>query len=355
MSKEIRRFERSPQDLSAFHSWEEFEHAPPLTFAIEGFLQNDGITLISGLAGHGKTLILLSMVKALFSKPGTKLWGQFRVNEQASRVIYLIPESGITLFKHRLKIFGLYRYVRDGLLLVRTLSKGPAPKLDEEAALLRVAAHSHVCLDSVVRFGEGDEDSASDNQKGLARYIFRFISAGAKTVVGVHHSPKIFANQHVMTLENMLRGSGDIGAMPGTAWGIKQIDAAQNVIHIENIKPRDFQPCGPFQIIGRPHIDEEGDFRMHKKPGECGTLVEELGSNRRTANKRTTKKEKAVERVMELVKKYGEGITDKEIIEQFKENKWGSLAESTARKHRSDAIECLNAKRGKLRMLKRNA
>jgi len=78
-----------------------------------------------------------------------------------------------------------------------------------------------------------------------------------------------------MRLENVLRGSGDIGAMLATAWGVKQLDAAQNIIHIENVKPRDFQPCAPFQLIGRPAIDDTGDFELYKKPGECGTLMEE--------------------------------------------------------------------------------
>lgn len=78
-----------------------------------------------------------------------------------------------------------------------------------------------------------------------------------------------------MRLENVLRGSGDIGAMVATAWGIKQIDGAQNIIHIENVKPRDFQPCAPFQIIGRPNIDQTGDFALLKRPGECGSLMDE--------------------------------------------------------------------------------
>ena len=43
-----------------FHSIEEFENAAPLRFAISGFLQDAGVTLIGGLAGHGKTLAMLS-------------------------------------------------------------------------------------------------------------------------------------------------------------------------------------------------------------------------------------------------------------------------------------------------------
>ena len=78
-----------------------------------------------------------------------------------------------------------------------------------------------------------------------------------------------------MRLENVLRGSGDIGAMLATAWGIKQLDQERNIIHVENVKSRDFQPCGPFQISGRPSIDERGDFALFKGPGECNPLAAE--------------------------------------------------------------------------------
>jgi len=134
---------------------------------------------------------------------------------------------------------------------------------------------AHVFLDTASRFGEGDENSAGDNMRGLASDIFALLGSGARSVIAAHHSPKPFARENVMRLENVLRGSGDIGAMLTTAWGVKQLDATANVIHIENVKPRDFQPCGPFQIIGRPHIDESGDFRIFKLPGECGPLMDE--------------------------------------------------------------------------------
>ena len=50
-----------------FHSFSDFEDAPSLSFAIKGFLQNNGATLIGGLSGHGKNLLMLSIVKALLS------------------------------------------------------------------------------------------------------------------------------------------------------------------------------------------------------------------------------------------------------------------------------------------------
>ena len=188
-----------------------------------------------------------------------------------------VSEWLVTPFKHRLRLFGLYEYLApsDERLLVRTLSKGPTPCLSDPR-ILYAAKSAHVILDTAVRFStEGDENSARDNQQGLASDIFALLGAGARSVLAAHHSPKPFAKENVMRLENVLRGSGDIGAMLTTAWGIKQLDAAQNIIHVENVKPRDFQPCGPFQIIGRPFIDQAGDFLLHKRPGECGSLMDE--------------------------------------------------------------------------------
>jgi len=107
---------------SVFHTYHEFCNAPPVKFAIAGFLQEAGITLIGGVPGHGKTFIMLSMAKALLS--GTPLFGHaaFEVSTPSQRVVYLCPEVGMGPFSHRLKLFGLSEYVRSGKLLFRTLS-----------------------------------------------------------------------------------------------------------------------------------------------------------------------------------------------------------------------------------------
>jgi AAA domain len=259
-----------------FETWADFENCPPISFSIDGFLQNDGCTMIGGLSGHGKTLILCSIVRALLAGKGTMLWNQFPVLENVERILYLIPECSRAPFKHRLKLFGIYDALApsDGRLLVRTLSKGPTPCLSD-FRILFAAKGAHVFLDTASRFADGDENSAGDNAKGLATDIFALLHSGAKTVQCAHHSPKTFAKENVMRLENVLRGSGDVGAMLTTAWGIKQLDVDQNIIHIENIKPRDFQPCGPFQLIGRPYIDDTADFRLFKPPGVCGSLQDE--------------------------------------------------------------------------------
>ena len=270
-----------PDWREMFHTFADFENATDLTFAIRGFLQNDGATMLGGLSGHGKTLALLSITKALLAGKGARLWNLFDVEEAAARVVYLIPECAIQPFKYRLRLFRLYETLapNDDRLLVRTLSKGATPALSDPR-ILYAAKGAHIILDTATRFTEGDENSAGDNQRGLASDIFALLGAGAKSVLAAHHSPKPFARENVMRLENVLRGSGDVGAMLSTAWGIKQLDAAQNIVHVENLKPRDFEPTGPFQLIGRPNIDQSGDFGLYKKPGDCGSLQDEQKPDR---------------------------------------------------------------------------
>jgi hypothetical protein len=259
---------------SFFDTYAEFENAPPLSFAIEGFLQNDATTGIAGLSGDSKTWTALSIIRALLFGPG-KLWNLFEVPQRAGKVIYLIPESSRTPFKHRLQLMKLYDEICSGRLLVRTLSKGPTPSLTD-AELLREAKGAHIIIDTAVRFlGDVDESSGTAIAEGLSKDFLDLLRADAMSVIPLFHSPKSFATQTVMSLENMIRGSSEFGAVLATAWGVRQIDEATNTVHVQNLKPRDFEPCGPFQLVGRPYIDQESDFHLLKKPGECGTLAEE--------------------------------------------------------------------------------
>ena len=251
-----------------FHSYDEIINAPAARFAIEGFLQEEGITLIGGLAGHGKTLCMLSMVRALLE--GGKLFHHFAVNKTSERVIYLIPEAGLGPFSARLKTFQLEQYIREGRLYCRTLSS-PSQLPLTDSRLLSAVKGADVFLDTAIRFMVGDENSAAE-QKVFAETLFALQRAGARTITGAHHSPKSFGKDNVMTLENVLRGSGDIGAMLTTCWGLSQVDAATNRIFVQNVKARDFLPCDPFVIQGRPSIDSAGYFELTEPPGFAGSL-----------------------------------------------------------------------------------
>jgi hypothetical protein len=141
--------------------------------------------------------------------------------------------------------------------------------------LLREVPGADVFLDTAVRFKEGDENDAGENNE-FAERLFNLQRAGARTITGAHHSPKSFSKDTFMNLENILRGTGDIGAMLCTCWGVRQIDAERNRVYVQNVKPRDFLPCQPFIIQGRPSIDETGYFELTQSPGFAGELSDHV-------------------------------------------------------------------------------
>lgn len=253
-----------------FAAYDDLVAAAEPDFLISPVLQDQGITFIGGLSGHGKTWMLLSIIKALLS--GNKLFGFFAVKRKVGRVLYLSPEVQLGQVKTRLEKFGLMEYVKAGRLLVRSLSEGPARLLAPD--ILMAARDSVAVLDTAVRFADGNENDANANRDGLAARCFAVLEAGALTVIASHHAPKDLENQSHLSLQNVMRGSGDIGAMLSGAWGVYQTNDLNNHVYVCNLKPRDMDKFDPFIIAGRPHINDVGDFRMLTKPGECPPFSE---------------------------------------------------------------------------------
>jgi hypothetical protein len=264
---------------SLFDTLEEFENTPEATFSVAGFLQDYSVTAIAGLSGDGKTWVSLNIAAALLFGPG-KLWDLFEVPDRAEKVIYFIPESSRSTFKTRLKLMGLYDEI-DKRLFVRTLTKGRTVPL-ADPTILRAAKGAHIFCDTAVRFMKAvDENSASEAANGLSEDFFALQRAEAKSVTALFHSPKSVRKDDFMSLENMIRGSSEFGAVLASGWGIRQIDLDTNTVHVSNIKPRDFEPCADFQLIGRPYINQGKGFQLHRRPGECSKLSEYLSELRR--------------------------------------------------------------------------
>ncbi len=190
-----------------------------LKFLIENFLPEECITMIGGLAGHQKTLFAMAMARALTYQK--KLFGYFPTLEQLP-VVYLIPECGDISFRKRMKAFELddpTKFIDPDMFLCRTFSMGPKLELDD-SRLLKFVEGRVVILDTACRFTAAkDENSSADNQV-LAESCFNLLKAGARSVIGLHHAGKGFETKDRMTLENVLRGSGDIGAMLGACYGV---------------------------------------------------------------------------------------------------------------------------------------
>jgi len=242
---------------SLFHSKEEALNAPPVTFLIKDFLQREGVTAVAGPVRERKSLIALNIAHALVT--GEKLFGHFPVVRKPERVLYLCPEVSLGPFTDRLKKIGLLDYVGE-TLFYRTLSAEGTLSL-KDPALAQALPGSVVILDTAIRFLEGDENSSQD-VRAFADGIFELLRAGAEAIVLLHHSPKDSGD--MMTLENAMRGSGDMGAFLCCCWGTKLQDPAhpyESPSFLSNLKQRDFESkdievtCTPdcrMHIVGDP-------------------------------------------------------------------------------------------------------
>jgi hypothetical protein len=231
-------------------------------FLIDSFLPT-GIAFLGGLSSHGKTWLALSMAKALFK--GAKFLEYFAVPTGVP-IIYLIPESGEAAFKARLDRIGLGS-ISDGFFC-QTMKDGPPIQLDDPFLFEAIRdLKPAIFLDTAIRFSPADnENDARQNDRGLASGVFRMMQEGAQAVVGIHHSPKLFGKAKVPTLENTLRGTGDLGAMADAVYALKCVDVPNFKVRISCVKARDFATLSPFVVQGRPHIDEDGDFKLITEP-----------------------------------------------------------------------------------------
>jgi hypothetical protein len=91
-----------------------------------------------------------------------------------------------------------------------------------------------------------------------------------------------------------------------TAWGLTQVDSAATRIYVQNVKARDFLPCAPFIVQGRPSINETGFFDLTHPPGFAGSL----GDNKAQAGRpeMTGKEEKRA--IAVRMKSQGRGYRD---------------------------------------------
>ena len=235
-----------------FHTKEEALNAPPITFLIKDYLMCEGVTGLAAPVRERKSLIALNICHALLT--GEKLFDHFEVVKKPSRVLYLCPEVSLGPFTDRVKKIGLIDYVGERFFY-RTLSSDGRLELQDET-LKTALPGSVVLLDTARRFLKGDENSSADVQ-AFADSIFALLRNGAESVVLLHHSPKEAGD--VMTLENAMRGSGDMGAFLAACWGTRLQDPVnpyQSASYLENLKQRDFE-SQPFEVTCGP------DCRLH--------------------------------------------------------------------------------------------
>jgi hypothetical protein len=242
-----------------YHTFEEMRDAPEPTFLIEGFLQRDSITAIAAPVGQRKTIIAANTVRAILT--GDPLFDYFKVAERPTRVLYLCPEMGLLSFSKRMKNLGLMEYVGKNLFCRTMNSEGDLQLKDLTDEELSGAL---VVIDTAVRFVVGDENSSED-MKLFAKDCFRLMKAGAASVLVLFHSPKGTKEASELTLENAMRGSGDLGAFVSSCWATRMQDPDkewESPSYLRNVKQRDFE-SKPFEVTS----DRQGRLHIVDTPG----------------------------------------------------------------------------------------
>lgn len=244
----------------------------PLQFVVDRFIPAEGVTGIGGPSGHGKTYMMLSLAKHI--SQGTKAFGFLECKQ--SPVLYLLAEGGDSALLKRLNELK----IEDSEdFLARTISQGPILSLNNPG-LVELAKGRVVFLDTFPRWLQGREENSSTQMAALFQLAMEMLTSGAIAVVLAQHATKGSKKAPFrMTADCVFRGSGDIVANLAAGHGIYQLDNQRRdrtLIHVECVKPRDFEPLRPFQLEGKPHINNTGDFECHKTPGACGWFDDEI-------------------------------------------------------------------------------
>jgi hypothetical protein len=249
-----------------FHTIDELPEGEP-AMLIDNFLP-EGVIFIGATTGQGKTWLAGALSKALTQ--GRNFLGTFKVREIVP-VLYLVPEMNGRAFRRRCERFG----IKGQLFRCMTISDGVPCDLSDPALLAAVRELKPVIiLDTAIRFSTGgDENSASDVSQNLAKAIFALIYAGARAVICLHHRSKDSARSEEMTVENVLRGSGDLAAIADAVWGMQYDRGDGSAAYLKEskrlvrlsvrcVKARDFRPPEDFRIQLEPFIDEINDMAV---------------------------------------------------------------------------------------------
>jgi len=266
----IEALARPPLWREKFHTVDELPDGD-IDFLIEGILP-EGVAFVGALSGVGKTWFALSLVRALTT--GKKFLGNWRVANPVN-VLYLCPEMNAKPFKRRCKLMGISER-----FYCQTVSDGVPISLDDSTLAMAIRDLSPVIfLDTAIRFSDAeDENSASQNARGLAEDIKTLQYLGARAIVCLHHRGKAASESEAMTLENVLRGTGDFGALCDVVFGLQHdrgedrdpryIKESKRLtrLHVAVVKARDFTPPDDFIVQLDVFIDEIGDFCILAAP-----------------------------------------------------------------------------------------
>ena len=137
-----------------------------------------------------------------------------------------------------------------------------APPLIGDARLLQIARRWKplIIFDSLIRFHEGDENSATEMAPVMAE--LRALAHAGATVIALHHRAKSEASRY--------RGSSDILGGVDVAFSVSH-DRDAGLLKLQCFKSRF---AAEFKLTLRPEIETRGGFSLADPPGVSRELSE---------------------------------------------------------------------------------
>ena len=229
-----------------FHTRDEVINCPPPTFLIDQFLARQAICAIAAPVAQRKSLIALNVARSLCT--GEPLFGFLPVVNRPSRVLYLCPEMGLVSLSDRIRKIGVAECLGDTLFL-RSMNMRTLELLDIPEAALE---GSVLIIDTAIRFLKGDENSSKDMQL-FSDTLFTIQRRQGRdgAIMALYHSPKATKDVSELTLENCMRGSGELGATITDAHGTRlqnPTDPYNSASFLRHVKCRDYKGVDDFEF-----------------------------------------------------------------------------------------------------------
>jgi len=248
-----------------YHTVEEVRDAPEPTFLIQGFLQKDIVTALAAPVAQRKTILAWNVVRSVLT--GEPFLDYFEVTEKPERVLYLCPEMGVRAIARMIRGLDIMDYLGKTLFLRSMNSEGSLLLSELTTTELR---DSLLVVDTATRFLQGDENSA-EHTKQFSEECFDVMRANPAAMLILYHSGKGTKTTDELSLENALRGSGELGAAISSCWAtrLQDPDPTQARItpsYLLNVKQRDFASKA-FEATSGP------DYRMHFVAGSEGAKI----------------------------------------------------------------------------------
>ena len=210
------------------------------SWLVKNIVLSQGITIISGLPNHFKSLFTQFLIKAVAS--GISFLGQFETKQGA--VLVIDREIPAQRLKRRLKSIEGFT----GLPIFFYPYSDPF-KLDnrEDAEYLkRIVKENNIKLVVIDTFNRS-HSGKEINSSGDVGQIFEPLKAilESTAIILIHHSNKSGYAKEIPTPEELL-GSVDFGAQTDLLFTLRKKD--KNTVIVHNLKARDSELINAFQL-----------------------------------------------------------------------------------------------------------